>query len=99
MGQAGGLRYLEDMPSGKILAVLEDLMFTVKINDAAKHSGIPVEFLKSQHDVLERAQQHPSVIIIDLNFLAIEPIHLVTELKSREATRGVPLVAYVSHVQ
>jgi PleD family two-component response regulator len=87
------------MPSGKILAVLDDLMFTVKINEAAKHSGIPVEFLKSQYDVLEQAKQHPALIIIDLNFQAIDPVGLVTQLKAGEETKAVNVLGYVSHVQ
>jgi len=87
------------MPSGKLLAVLEDLMFTVKIHEAAKHSGMPVEFLKSQHDVLERAKLAPALIIIDLNYQSIDPIHLVTQLKSSDATKAVTVIGYVSHVQ
>jgi PleD family two-component response regulator len=87
------------MPPGKILAVLEDLMFTVKINEAAKHAGIPVEFLKSQHDVLERARQQPVLIIVDLNFQSIDPVQLVTTLKSSEETKAIQLIGYVSHVQ
>lgn len=87
------------MPSGKVLAVLDDLMFTVKINEAAKHSGVPVVFLKSQYDVLEQAKEHPALIIIDLNFQAIDPVGLVTQLKAGEETKAVNVLAYVSHVQ
>jgi CheY-like chemotaxis protein len=87
------------MPSGKILAVLEDLMFTVKINEAAKQFGMLVEFLKSQHDVLERARLQPALIIIDLNYQAIGPVALVTQLKAGEDTKAVPVIGYVSHVQ
>ncbi len=94
---AGGVRYLIHM--GQILAVLEDLMFTVKINEAAKHAGMAVEFLKSRQDVLERARLEPALIIIDLNFQAIDPMQLITELKSSEETKSVHLVGYVSHVQ
>ena len=39
----------------KILAVLEDLFFTVKIHEAAKRAGLPVEFVKSERDALEKA--------------------------------------------
>jgi len=90
------------MPSGgtkKILAVLEDLMFTVKINESAKRAGLPVEFLKSAHDVLERARSLPSAIIIDLNFQGIDPIELVKKLKADVETKAVTLIGYVSHVQ
>jgi hypothetical protein len=44
----------------KVLAVLEDLFFTVKINESAKRAGVGVAFVKSEHDLLEQAKQHPS---------------------------------------
>jgi PleD family two-component response regulator len=90
------------MPSGdtkKILAVLEDLMFTVKINESAKRAGMPVEFLKSEKDVLEKAKQNPSLIIIDLNFARIDPLGLVQKLKSAAETKGITLIGYLSHIQ
>ena len=39
----------------KILAVVDDLLFTVKISDAAKRAGLKVEFVKSEKDVIEKA--------------------------------------------
>ncbi len=83
----------------KILAVLEDLLFTVKIHDAAKRSGLDVEFLKSGKDVLEKARNHPLLIILDLNANSVEPLKLISELKSDEQTKGISLIGYVSHVQ
>ena len=42
------------MSQRKVLAVLEDLFFSVKINESAKRSGFPVEFVKSEVDALEK---------------------------------------------
>ena len=52
----------------RLLAVLEDLFFTVKINEAAKRAGLPIEFVKSETDVLLRAKTQPALIVIDLEF-------------------------------
>src|ERR1700691_712262 len=82
-----------------ILAVLEDLFFTVKIHEAAKRAGLPIEFLKSETDVLLRAKTHPALIIIDLNFQGIDALKLVGELKADAETRGISLLGYLSHVQ
>jgi PleD family two-component response regulator len=82
-----------------ILAVLEDLFFTVKINEAAKRAGLPVEFLKSEIDVLLRAKTHPALIIVDLNFRGIDALKLVGELKANADTKGVSVLGYLSHVQ
>jgi PleD family two-component response regulator len=82
-----------------VLAVLEDLFFTVKIHEAAKRAGLPVEFLKSEIDALLRAKTQPALIIIDLNFQGIDALKLVGELKADAATKGISVLGYLSHVQ
>jgi CheY-like chemotaxis protein len=83
----------------KLLAVLEDLFFTVKINESAKRAGLPVEFVKSEQDVLDRAKTNPALIILDLNYGGVEPLQLIRKLKSEPETKDVALIGYVSHVQ
>jgi PleD family two-component response regulator len=83
----------------RILAVLDDLFFTVKINESAKRAGLPVEFIKSERDVLEKAKAHPALIIIDLNYAGIDSLKLVQDLKAAEDTKRVRLLGYLSHVQ
>ena len=34
--------------SKRILAVLDDLFFMVKINESAKQAGLPIEFVKTE---------------------------------------------------
>lgn len=82
------------MPS-KIVAVLSDLMFRVKISDAAKRAGVAIEFAKTPDEALEKADG-AEVVILDLNFA---PPELITRLKSAERTRQIQLIGYVSHVQ
>jgi CheY-like chemotaxis protein len=89
------------MSSKKVLAVVEDLFFTVKINESAKRAAVPVTFVKSQRDALDQAQaaEHPSLIILDLNFSSIDPVDLIRKLKADPAVAKIQLLAYVSHVQ
>ncbi len=89
------------MPNGnsKIVAVLDDLFFTVKINESAKRAGMPIVFVKSEKDALEQAGQKPSLIILDLNCCAIEPLTLIRKLKSDQETKAISLIGYLSHVQ
>jgi CheY-like chemotaxis protein len=87
------------MESKKVLAVLEDLFFTVKINEAAKRAGLPITFLKSEHDVLEQAKTQPALIILDINFQGIDPLSLIRKLKADEQTKRINLIGYLSHVQ
>lgn len=81
--------------AGKIVAVLDDLMFTVKISDAARRIGVAVQFSKDADDAVLRAPG-ATAVILDLNFV---PAELIARLKSGEDTKSIPLVGYVSHVQ
>jgi PleD family two-component response regulator len=84
----------------KILAVVDDLLFTVKISDAAKRVGLDVQFLKSEHDVLEKAaHEKPLLIILDLNNSSVEPLDLISRLKSDKNLKQISLIGYLSHVQ
>ncbi len=83
----------------KVLAVLEDLFFTVKINESAKRAGLGVAFVKSEQDVLEHVRHKPALIILDLNFHGIDPLKLIHKLKSDEHSKGISLIGYLSHIQ
>ena len=82
-----------------ILAVLDDLFFTVKINEAARRAGVPVEFVKSAKDALDQAHARPPLIILDLNCAALDPLKLIEDLKSNARLKGIHLIGFVSHVQ
>jgi PleD family two-component response regulator len=84
----------------KILAVVEDLLFTVKISDAAKRAGLEVEFVKSERDVIEKAtSEKPLLIILDLNFSAVQPLKLISKVKSNGDMKQISVIGYLSHVQ
>lgn len=89
------------MENGKkrLVAVLSDLMFTVKIQEAAKRAGLEPVFVKSKQEALEQAKTEPAVIVVDLNHTAADPLELIAELKGAEQTREVRLLGYMSHVQ
>jgi CheY-like chemotaxis protein len=83
----------------KIVAVLSDLMFTVKIQEAAKRAGLDAVFVRSQEDALEQAKGNPAVIIIDLNATSLDPLETIERLKQNSETSKINLLGYVSHVQ
>ncbi len=84
----------------KILAVVDDLLFTVKISDAAKRAGLEAEFVKSEKDVMEKAtHEKPLLIILDLNNNSVQPLELISKLKSDGDLRQISLIGYLSHVQ
>ena len=87
------------MQNRKLVAVLNDLMFRVKIDEAAKRAGFETIFVESQEQVLSHAKQKPAVIILDLNHSAAEPLATIAKLKNDAGTSGIKLLGYVSHVQ
>jgi PleD family two-component response regulator len=83
----------------RVLAVVADLFFSVKLTDAAKRCGLALEFVKDPKDLLEKANAKPSLIVFDLNFDAVQPLKLIARLKGQPATKGVSLLGFLSHVQ
>ena len=83
----------------KVLAVVSDLFFSVKINDAAKRAGLSVEFIKDEHEVLAKAHAHPTLIIFDLNFESVNPLEIITKLKGNAELKDISVIGYLSHVQ
>lgn len=85
--------------SKRILAVVTDLFFTVKINESAKRAGLEVEFVKSGADAIEKAKSRPLLIILDLNCTSVEPLPLIGALKADPELRKISLISFLSHVQ
>jgi len=83
----------------KILAVMNDLFFQVKIMDAAKKLGLTVEFLKDRETVFEKVKAQPAMVIFDLNYAAADPLDLIRRIKADPETHLVSIVGFVSHVQ
>jgi len=83
----------------KILAVMSDLFFSVKINDAAKKLGMTAEFVKDKTLALEKAKLKPPLIIVDLNCDAADPLDLIAKIKANPETAAIPIIGFVSHVQ
>ena len=83
----------------RVLAVINDLFFSVKLADAAKRAGMAVEFVKDSQSVLEMARKKPALIVFDLNFEALQPLSLIAELKGNAETKRISLIGYLSHVQ
>jgi PleD family two-component response regulator len=83
----------------RILAVVSDLFFSVKISDAAKRAGLAVEFVKDSQELLKKAASKPSLIIFDLNFEEARPLQSISDLKQDAQLRGISLIGYLSHIQ
>jgi PleD family two-component response regulator len=84
----------------RVVAAVEDLLFKSKIMETANSIGVEASFPRSPKKFLAvAAEDPPDLLVLDLNSSRFEPLKLLGELKSGEATRDVPVVGYLSHVQ
>jgi len=85
-------------PSRKVLAVVDDLMFAVKIDAAARQSGVIIEYAKTLEDALLKCRALPSLVLIDLNHNKLDVLGLIKSFKSDEELKKVSLLGFISHV-
>jgi PleD family two-component response regulator len=84
----------------KIIAVLDDMIFSSKIREAAKPLNLEIEFIKTTNGLIQKLQsEKPSLIIFDLNSKTHNPIQTIRDLKSFSDLQDTPILGYLSHVQ
>jgi CheY-like chemotaxis protein len=84
----------------RVFAAVEDLLFRSKISAAAESLNVEARFPRSPKKLLEgAAHEPPDLLVLDLNSARFEPLKLLEELKAGDATRDVPVVGFLSHVQ
>jgi PleD family two-component response regulator len=84
----------------RILAAVEDLLFKSKISETASQLGIEASFPRNPRRLLETMHESPpDLLVLDLNSARFEPLTLLEDVRSDEATRDVPTVGFLSHVQ
>ncbi len=82
-----------------LLAVMDDLFFRVKIEDAAKRSGFASKFVGTEQSAAEQiAQQPPDVMVVDLNCKAVDPLRLIALVK-HAGHANIPVIGFISHVE
>jgi CheY-like chemotaxis protein len=83
----------------KVVAVLSDLMFTARIQEAARRTGLEAVFVSTQRDALAQASRHPALMILDLNYAGGDPLGTIAAVKGNQETKELTLLGFVSHVQ
>ncbi|HZY65322.1 MAG: response regulator [Actinomycetota bacterium] len=84
----------------RVLAAVEDLLFKSKILETANSLGIEAKFPRKPKKLLDAVEETPpDLLILDLNSSRFEPLELLKAVKSGDASREVPTVGFLSHVQ
>lgn len=82
-----------------VVALLEDLLFLSKIRETAKAVGVTVITGDTRSCVPSILETGPQAILLDLNSRMLAAVDCVRALKADPATRQIPIVGFVSHVQ
>lgn len=83
----------------KILAVVEDIFFLAKIQQTARQLGITVEPVDPEALQDSLTGCRAGAILLDLNHRSGKAIASLQDVKTDPATRSIPVVAFLSHVQ
>ena len=84
----------------RVLAAVEDLLFKSKISETASQLGIEAAFPRSPRKLVEALRESPpDLLVLDLNSARFEPLDLLRTICSDDATREVPTIGFLSHVQ
>jgi len=77
-----------------ILALVNNLMFSVRIRDVATTMGGLVTLVQTNEELLEKLELTPSLVILDLTAVTDGWEDVVAKVKAA----GVPVLAYGPHV-
>jgi DNA-binding NarL/FixJ family response regulator len=85
--------------SRTVYALLEDLLFSSKLDLAAKGLGVALKVFSSREALRDGVQgQRPDLVIVDLNAEHLEPMETLKDLAGGDVSPPVPTVGYCSHV-
>ena len=83
-----------------ILAAVDDMFFAAKIRATADALEVSANFFRKLDGlVAAAAERSPDLIIVDLHNEKLDPIELARALKANDASKGIPLLGFFSHVQ
>jgi DNA-binding NarL/FixJ family response regulator len=81
---------------GRVVALMDDIFFQMKVAETAKHLGIEFKVATNTDALLGLLDPRPQLVIVDLNARG-QPIDAIVKL--RAASKDIRVVAFLSHVQ
>jgi DNA-binding NarL/FixJ family response regulator len=80
----------------RIVALMDDLFFQMKVAETAKHIGLELKVAANGDALLALLEPAPKLVIVDLNARS-QPIQAIQRI--RAGKNGVRVVGFLSHVQ
>lgn len=81
---------------GKVVALMDDLFFQMKLAETAKQLGVEVKVATNGEALMTLLENPPKLVIVDLNARS-NPIQTIQRL--RLVQKDIRIVAFLSHVQ
>jgi DNA-binding NarL/FixJ family response regulator len=81
---------------GRVVALMDDLFFQMKLAETAKQLGVEVKVAANAEALMGLMASGAKLIIVDLNARS-QPLAAIEEL--RQAHKDVRVVGFLSHVQ
>ncbi|GAC1664634.1 MAG: hypothetical protein NVS9B4_20110 [Candidatus Acidiferrum sp.] len=81
---------------GRVVALMDDLFFQMKVAETAKHVGVEFKVATNADALVALVAEAPKLVIVDLN-ARNHPIQAVEKI--RAGANKVRIVGFLSHVQ
>ena len=91
-----GVRIVRITEMGKVVALMDDLFFQMKLAETAKQLGVEVKVATNGDALMDLMSSQPKLVIVDLNSRS-HPIQTIELL--RVSRKDVRVVGFLSHVQ
>jgi DNA-binding NarL/FixJ family response regulator len=85
-----------DAGMGRIVALMDDLFFQMKVAETAKHLGLELKVATTGDALLGLLEPAPKLVIVDLNARS-QPVAAIERV--RAAQKDLRVVGFLSHVQ
>ena len=81
---------------GRVVALMDDLFFQMKVAETAKHLGVEFKVANSFENLAGILDEPTKLVIVDLNARGA-PVATIERVRATQ--KGLPVVAFLSHVQ
>jgi CheY-like chemotaxis protein len=81
---------------GRVIALMDDLFFQMKLAETAKQLGVEVKVATNGEALMKLMESAPKLVIVDLNARS-QPLLAIEKL--RQLRKDIRVVGFLSHVQ
>lgn len=81
-----------------VAALVDDLMFTSRIREAARAGGLEVRAVRRAADLVEACRQGAAAAVVDLDSPRLSSLEAVRALRAEPALASLPVIGFFSHV-